>query len=241
MKFLFPFFFLFLLTTPLVSSHENNIDAGQKYQELTQQWESFKNRHGLALIRLFEDTQNKRNQSLKKSQRKLKTEYKNLKSSLLFWHQTAKLKQDLLTLYQTYYPLAFQDELRAAGNEANLLAINLIQGIKRLQKEYGIHTFPITHNLLIDLKIKKRGACKHWAEDLLNIINGINHPHFTSYWGEAHPGNILEHNVAVLTPFGASFKDGLIIDPWRTAGKPFWIKVKEDGHPWHAWIGYVPR
>jgi len=179
--------------------------------------------------------------SMSRAQRRKKAEYHDLKSAVWFWGKVARLKKDLVHTYLKQYPNVGESDQESMEFEANKLAFQLIQNIERLQKEYKIHTFPIMHNLFLDLKLAKRGACKHWAEDLLKVINAVEHPHFTSYWAEIHPGKITEHNVAVIAPKGVPFDEGIVIDPWRTAGEPFWIPVKDDSHPWQQWTGYSPR
>lgn len=179
--------------------------------------------------------------SLRRRERKLLAEYRELSDQLWFWNHAADLQERLIAAFSTVQPRSSAETSDAVRHEAGLLAYTAIEKTVKLQKEYGIHTFPIVHNLLIDVGLKKRGACKHWAEDLLKSFDAISHPHFTSYWGEAHPGNILEHNVAVLAPVGGFFGHGILIDPWRTAGKPFWAKVSDDSPHWRAWSGYSQR
>lgn len=201
--------------------------------------EEFEKETNPSLIRQFEE--NGKKAPLKKKDSLLKEQYRELKKKLLFWQTAAKLKEDLVTNYKSFYSNVSEEDLQAINTETSGLSTKLIEGIEHLQKSYGIQTFPIIHNFFIDIGISKRGACKHWAEDLLKIINSMDHPHFTSFWAEAHPHKMTEHNVAVLAPKGASFNEGILIDPWRTAGKPFWILVKEDSHPWQQWDGFEPQ
>lgn len=230
-------------TSPSKESSEgksHQIDSEERFMELAEQFKQFKRGASSYLIRLFEE-KGRPIMALKTSQRKKKAEYLNLKKSVKFWGQVAKLKKDLVKNYLDHYPDTSLEEKEKMEREADGLAFNLIQGIERLQAEYKIHTFPLIHNFLIDIKLAKRGACKHWAEDLLKVVNSVEHPHFTSYWAEAHPGKMTEHNVAVLAPRGIPFDQGILIDPWRTAGKPYWDLVEKDNHPWQVWPGFVPR
>lgn len=221
-------------------SQSYEIDSEQKFEQLALQYQQFKKQTSPSLIRSFEQ-RGKPIMALTRAQRKLKAEYLDLKQSVWFWGKVSQLKKDLLNSYLKQYPDTSETDRDSMENEANKLAFQVIQNIERLQKEYKIHTFPIVHNLFLDLKLAKRGACKHWAEDLLKVINAVEHPHFTSYWAEIHPGKITEHNVAVIAPKGVPFDEGIVIDPWRTAGEPFWIPVKDDSHPWQQWTGYAPQ
>ena len=90
--------------------------------------------------------------------------------------------------------------------------------------------------MMIDVGVRKRGACKHWAEDLLNYLRTVERKYFQVAWGEANMQKITEHNVAVIIPNGQPFDSGMMVDPWRTSGIPFWLKVKKDKHyHWQHW------
>ncbi len=217
------------------------VNVEKEYQEAVDQFESLKKNLNPSLVLLFEEGQKTRIQGLHRHQRKLKSAYAQLKEKKEYWDKVYRLYHDLIDNYREIYPEISDDESQELKKEAGILSAGLIKGIGELQQRYKIGTFPIIHNLLIDVGFKKRGACKHWAEDLLTLIDSWEHPHYTSYWAEAHPGNILEHNVAVLAPKNTSFEKGILIDPWRTAGKPFWIRVSQDSHPWRQWGGYEPK
>lgn len=218
-------------------------DPKSAFKEAQDQMTTFKLALSPSVMRIFEDTDRKTLRTLNRPEKKMYSRYLLLKKELIFTEQTAALYTDLINNYSAHHSLIPPDsfEWEEIKKEAARLSFNLITAISQLQKSYKINSFPIVHNLFIDIGLKKRGACKHWAEDLLKKIESVDHPHFTSFWGEAHPGNILEHNVAVIAPRGASFDEGILIDPWRTAGKPFWISVKKDNHPWQMWSGYEPR
>lgn len=241
---MFLVFFICLCTLPVVSSEsrEENFElsAEIRYKQLKSELLQFK-KNNLSLVRLFEGGNPHGRTALDRSERRKKTRYLELSRSLYFWEKAAGLKKDLINDFLVFNKNLVDHELESLDHEANRLSVELVRGIDSLKEEYKIGTFPIVHNFFIDLGLKKRGACKHWAEDLLEIISRIPRDNFTAWWGEAHPGGIREHNVAVLVPKGASFEDGILIDPWRTAGKPYWSIVKKDNHPWKPWAGYEPR
>ncbi len=123
--------------------------------------------------------------------------------------------------------------------ETTRLAIGLFKEIERLDAQFKMFPIPIVHNFLIDTGFKDRGACKHWAEDLLTYLRTVDRKYFDVTWGEANPQKADEHNVAVLIPRGLTFNDGIFIDPWRTSGKAFWMRVTDDHHyPWKQWPDY---
>ncbi len=223
---------------------------------------SWEKSHNASLIRRFNENNRKPLSGLSKKEKRFQKEYKELKKNFSYWNEVYHLKQALIETYKGVgagskpaqavrnlcrgEPMCSPRPTHGSAttqmeDEANRLAIKLIQGIMRLAEEYKINTFPLVHNFLINFGLAKRGACKHWAEDILKIIEGIPRDYFVAYWAEHKPGSIAEHNVAVLAPAGATLRDGLLIDPWRTAGKPFWIRVDADHHQWKPWAFYEPK
>lgn len=227
-------------------------DATEQFQIVQQELGKFRDEN-YHRLRMYEEK--KPSQSLSPQERKKKKEYRFLLEKYYFWNLAADLKKDLIKTFEETKsslpnpppngggdaPKAPTQNEESLEFECNHLAIILIGEIQKLQKEYKINTFPTIHNVLIAIKIKKRGACKHWAEDLLTKLEKEPRTFFDIYWGQAHAATVREHNVAVLVPRGQVFKKGLVIDPWRTAGKPFWIPVSEDHYPWESWEGYLPR
>lgn len=123
--------------------------------------------------------------------------------------------------------------------EATHLAFMLVDEVHRLKKKYKSFFIPILHNAMIDAGIRDRGACKHWAEDLLKFLRPIERKYFSVTWGEANAEKMNEHNIAVVMPVMGTFDDGVMVDPWRTSGKPFWLRVTKDDHyKWSQWPLY---
>lgn len=149
-----------------------------------------------------------------------------------------KLRDDLIKQYIDNAPSPDYDK-KALTAEATLLSVGVIHEIARLKEKYHSFFMPVVHNMMISVGIKKRGACKHWAEDLLTFMRPIDRKFFYLNWGEAKPRKPGEHNVAVVIPKGSPFEKGIFIDPWRTSGKPFWLKIPDDKHyKWKRWEGW---
>lgn len=164
-------------------------------------------------------------------------ELRKLKKKKQHFDHVHKLSQELVANYlKTAKEQVNQNKLK---EESTTLALAVIDEIARLKIQYKSFAIPIVHNMLIDVGIKKRGACKHWAEDLLSFLRTTERDFFYVTWGEANPKKMTEHNVAVIYPNHATFYDGLLVDPWRSSGKPFWIRVKKDKHyKWNPWDYY---
>ncbi|MBF0103764.1 MAG: hypothetical protein HQM16_00425 [Deltaproteobacteria bacterium] len=190
------------------------------------------------LIRRFKNSKGKNLNRLSKKQASYKKEYFDLVEQKKQIDPLYRLREDLIDLYTAHYKNTDFDRA-SLQTEATVLTVGLFNEIRRLKKSYRSIFIPIVHNMMIDVGVRKRGACKHWAEDLLAYLRTVNRGFFYVVWGEANMQKITEHNVAVIIPMGRPFKDGLIVDPWRTSGRPFWIKVTADTHyPWQQWTGY---
>lgn len=119
--------------------------------------------------------------------------------------------------------------------EAFMLADAAINATDSLSRRYGMSGPPEYHNIMVNLGFRDRGLCWHWTTDLLNTFFALKLKTIDFMWAEAYAGSDLsEHNVAVIVPAAdMRLESGLIYDPWRTSGKPYWILLKDDTkYPW---------
>ena len=118
--------------------------------------------------------------------------------------------------------------------EAELLAQTAISYSIELAGKYHMLRPPILHNLLVNLGLRERGLCIHWTEDLLDYLSGLGLKSLELHWGIANHDvpMRLEHSSVIITARGQSFKEGLVLDPWRHSGKLYWTLVKDDSYPW---------
>jgi hypothetical protein len=110
---------------------------------------------------------------------------------------------------------------------------------------------------LYNVGMRKRGWCGHWAQDIGAELKKLEPKTLVLHWGEAYPNTTSENNALVVTARNQPFKDGIIIDGWRRAGRLFWCPVIKDyeyemeqhyGHSgitmwkenmkWSAWLQY---
>lgn len=140
-----------------------------------------------------------------------------------FWHQVELLQKDLADLNGEI------DE-----NEAKQLAEAAIGYSLSLANDYRITRPPIFHNVLVNLRLKNRGLCIHWTEDLLKELRNLDLKRFELHWGIAHPGRPLrlEHSSVVVTAKGQPFERGIVLDAWRYSGELYWVSVKKDKYNW---------
>lgn len=198
---------------------------------------SLQKKLGPSRIRQYEDTHYKSVNQLPSSLKKERAHYLKTREAYLLWKTTHALHEDLAASYRLN-PSLEPHESEAMRTEAGLWAYALIRAIEELRGRYGKSSFPIVNNFLIHVKMKKRGFCYHWTEDLLRMTASLPRQYFTPMWGEANAGKMMENNGMVLVPRGAPFESGIVIDPWRSAGKPFWVEVKKDHYAWRPWRGY---
>lgn len=251
-SYLIPFlFFLFFLATPSFANaprggypalevsykeevHAEGFDAA--YQSLLSEMVTVSKKLHPSLKKEKLSRTGKR-QYLRKKVADLRKRYLELNRKIAIYKPVFELKESLKTMYLKGATQSVDEN--ALNQESTRLAIGLMDEIGRLKQKYKSFSIPIVHNMLIDIGIKKRGACKHWAEDLLDYMRPISRQFFSITWGEANPKKFNEHNVAVIYPSYGKFEDGLLIDPWRTSGKPYWITVEDDHHyKWQKWALY---
>jgi hypothetical protein len=134
---------------------------------------------------------------------------------------TAALAQDLNAL--TGY---------TAPDQSELLAGTAARRCQELAVAYRCVRPSLLHNLLVNCRLRQRGLCYHWAEDLRQSLVELKTDQFSIRWGIARPESIREHNVVVVTAKGGLFADGLVLDPWRQSGRLVWIEVAQDKYPW---------
>ncbi len=102
-----------------------------------------------------------------------------------------------------------------------------------LADEYNMMSPPSYHNMLVNIGARKRGLCCHWAEDLHAKLRKLNAGSLKFDWLVARHGNTFrEHNTVVIYAADTTWSKGIVFDPWRKAGTPFWTKVKGDEYPW---------
>ena len=121
------------------------------------------------------------------------------------------------------------------ANEARRAAIVAIEYSNQLARQYDVTTSPLVHNLLVNLGIKSRGLCIHWTEDLLARLQQENFHSLDLHWAIANHDAAfrIEHSTVVISARGDSLYRGMVLDPWRDAGRLFWAYTLQDEvYPW---------
>lgn len=131
----------------------------------------------------------------------------------------------------------FRDAIVALGPavapaEAELVSVTAHTTARRLQKEWRVAPLAIYQNFLIHIGARQKGFCFHWAYGIGGELKDLRLKTLVLHWGASYPGTRLEHNCIVVTARGQPFREGYIIDGWRSAGRLLWWPVRKDNYPW---------
>ncbi len=112
--------------------------------------------------------------------------------------------------------------------EAELLSQIAHTKARSLKKDYRVVLNPEFTVFLVNIGMRKRGWCGHWAQDLGARLKELKLKTLVLHWGEAFPNTSSENNALVVTARNQPFVDGMLLDAWRRAGRLFWCPVIKD-------------
>lgn len=114
----------------------------------------------------------------------------------------------------------------------------------RLARAYQITDPPIIHNTKVNMGLKPRGLCWHWAHDLEERLQAEGFETLEMHRAIADPDTVfrLEHSTAIISARGDPFDAGLVLDPWRKGGQMTWLPVTEDdSYDWEPRTAVMAR
>jgi hypothetical protein len=112
--------------------------------------------------------------------------------------------------------------------EAELLSVTVHTMSRSLAREYRVVLNPPFQNLLINIGVRQRGYCAHYARDIGSRLKELKFKTLVLHWGAAYAKGPDESNCLVVTARNQPFQDGIILDAWRRGGRLFWCPVKKD-------------
>jgi len=134
-----------------------------------------------------------------------------------------KDQKKLYNMFRRYQPTIDSREAWILSREAILYS-------KKLSQKYKVSSPPLVHNFLVNVGIKNRGLCYEWSDDLYRHLQGLGFDtlklkpvgaNIGSYW--------TEHNALVVLPrYSKNMDHGILLDPWRGAGKLYYTPVMQD-------------
>jgi len=106
----------------------------------------------------------------------------------------------------------------------------------RLAIEYQITDPPLIHNTKVNMGIKPRGLCWHWAEDMETRLKAEGFETLVLHRAIANADNPfrIDHSTAIVSRRGDTMFQGMVLDPWRKGGRLTWVPVTEDGD--YRWV-----
>ena len=132
------------------------------------------------------------------------------------------LRQQLITLGPDINP-----------DDADDLAVAAVQYAEELARQYEMARPIEFHNVMVNLGLRKGGLCFQLADDMFVHLRDMNLQSFDLYRAIADKDDLWhEHNTVVVTARDRPFETGVVLDPWRYAGKLRFIRVAHDHHPW---------
>jgi len=112
--------------------------------------------------------------------------------------------------------------------EAELLSVTAHTKARSLAREYRVALNPEFTVFLVNVGLRKRGWCGHWAQDIGARLKELKLKTLVLHWGVAFDHTSSENNCLVVTARNEPFQDGIILDGWRRAGRLFWCPVVKD-------------
>ena len=107
-----------------------------------------------------------------------------------------------------------------------------------LARAYEITDPPLVHNTKVNMGLRPRGLCWHWAEDMEKRLAAEGFRTLSLHRAIANADNPyrIDHSTVIVSRRGDGMFDGLVLDPWREGGRLTWVGVREDDR-----YNWVPR
>ncbi len=132
---------------------------------------------------------------------------------------------------------ALEKGIRALGpdvdpEEAARAARIAYEYTHQLAREYQITDPPLIHNTKVNLGLRPRGLCWHWAEDMEARLMREGFRTLDLHRAIANADNPfrIDHSTAIISARGTGYMDGMVLDPWRKGGVLFWSPTQTDPH-----------
>ena len=114
--------------------------------------------------------------------------------------------------------------------EASRAAALTYETTRQLAIAYQITDPPLIHNSKVNAGLRPRGLCYHWAEDLQAALDqaGFETLDTARAIANADSAILIDHSTTIIVAKGTPMETGVVVDPWRQAGRLFWAPVLED-------------
>ena len=107
---------------------------------------------------------------------------------------------------------------------------------RELAIQYQITDPPLIHNTKVNMGLRPRGLCWHWAEDMETRLAQENFRTLDLHRAIANADNewLIDHSTVIIGATGDAWDEGIVLDPWRLGGTLFWEQVREDTR--YRWV-----
>ncbi len=107
---------------------------------------------------------------------------------------------------------------------------------RELAIQYQITDHPIVHNSKVNMGLKPRGLCWHWAEDMEKRLNAEGFETLEMHRAISEGRGVrIDHSTAIISAKGDPYTSGVVLDPWRNGGVLFFAPVSVDTrYHWEA-------
>jgi hypothetical protein len=113
--------------------------------------------------------------------------------------------------------------------EAQRAAEVAFRHTRELAIQYGITDPPLIHNTKVNMGLRPRGLCWHWAEDMEKRLNAENFETLEMHRAIAEGRGVrIDHSTAIIARRGDPYTAGVVLDPWREGGVLVYAPVSED-------------
>ncbi len=131
-----------------------------------------------------------------------------------------------------------------SAEEAGRAARVAFRHARDLAARYEIAGPPLWHNMQVNLGIKERGLCWHWAEDMEARLQAERLETLEIHRAVANAFSppLIEHSTAIIARKGDGLERGIVLDPWRLGGVLTFVPVLEDpDYDWEDRNGVFER
>lgn len=121
------------------------------------------------------------------------------------------------------------------ATEADRAARIAFQHTRELALAYQITDPPLIHNAKVNMGLKPRGLCWHWAEDMEKRLDaeGFETLEMHRAIANADARFRIDHSTAIISRKGDGYLQGVVLDPWRLGGILTHVPTLED--PEYDW------
>jgi len=123
--------------------------------------------------------------------------------------------------------------------EAKMIARLALVHSKNLANEYDLVLPPLYHNSLVQMGLRKRGLCFHFAEDLIKKLKEQNLKTLDLRWVVHDKAQYFEHSSIVISAKDKPIEEGIILDAWRNSGELYWNYFEKDTQ--YTWLEDLVR